>query len=315
LTSPRPVCYSPVQGFFTDLDQGRRVRRTQAAAKAGVLLATTLITSSAVAGSNDITLQRFGEVVQDPELGLFVRQDDKGFNNLTRDLALVLTPRGGVSAETLGQAGFAFQVDQGFSTVDAGEDYWLKADVDRDPAGTLTTTQLHVRKGLPFGFEIGANLNALWQSQLFLIGGELRWSLHEDFFRGMPDLTVRGFGGTMVGSPQLNLSVGGFDAVVSHPIGVASVMNITPYAGYSMTVAASASRLLDATPSDPSPPVTDTSDPSNSNKPEFVFGPTTQILHQGLVGIRFQFAVVDVGFQAAVGGAVQTYTLSLALDF
>ncbi len=57
------------------------------------------------------------------------------------------------------------------------------------------------------------------------------------------------------------------------------------------------------------------SDPSNSNKPEFVFGPTTQILHQGLVGIRFQFAVVDVGFQAAVGGAVQTYTLSLALDF
>lgn len=291
------------------------MRRTQAAAKAGVLLATTLFTSSAFAGSNDITLQRFGEVVQDPAVGLFVRQDDKGFDNLTRDLALVMAPRGGVSGETLGQAGFAFQVDQSFSTVNAGEDYWLDADVDRDPAGTLTTTQIHIRKGLPFGFELGANLNALWQSQLFMIGGELRWSIHEDFFRGMPDFTVRGFGGTMVGSPQLNLSVGGFDAIVSHPIGVASVMNITPYAGYAMTVSAAASRLLDATPSDPSPPVTDTSNPANSNKPEFVFGPTTQILHQGLLGVRFQFAVLDVGFQAAFGSTVETYTLSLAIDF
>jgi hypothetical protein len=285
------------------------------AAGAGAMLAMSVVSASALAGDNDITLQRFGEVVQDPTIGLYVRQDDQGFENLSRDLALVFTPRGGVSGETLGQAGFAVQVDQSFSVVDAGEEYWIKASQSGDPSGTLNTTQFHVRKGLPFGFELGGMLNALWNSQLFFVGGELRWSLHEDYIRGMPDVTVRGFGGTVVGSPQMNLSIGGMDAIVSHPIGVANVMNITPYAGYNMTVSAAASRLLDATPSDLTPPVTDTSDPSRSNKPEFVFGPVTQILHQGLIGTRFQFAVLDLGFQAAVGNKVQTYTLSAGFDF
>jgi hypothetical protein len=289
-----------------------RLEKTAALALAA---ACTIASASAFAGSNDITLQRFGQVVRDPNLGLFVQQDDVGFEALTRDLALVMAPRGNVTGETLGQAGFAFQIDQSFSLVDATSDYWQTASVSGDPSGTLTTTHFRARKGLPFGFELGAGVNALWNSQLLFVGGELRWSLHENYIRSMPDLTIRGFGGTMVGSSQMTLSAGGFDATVGYPVGVANVMNITPYAGYNMTVSSAASRLLDATPTDPTPPVTNTTDPELSNKPEFVFGPATQILHQGFFGLRFQVAFVDLGVQASVGKAVQTYSLSLAFDF
>lgn len=292
-----------------------RISRLALAALSATSL--SLCAAHASAGSNDITLQRFGQQVGQVGLGqgLSVDQDDVGFEHLTRDLSLAILPRGLATGETLGQAGFAIQVDQSFSNIDQTQDYWIKATFDEQPASTLTTTQFHVRKGLPLGLELGAMVNGLWSSKLFFIGGELRWSLHEDFFGGMPDFTIRGFGGTMLGNADLSISGGGLDAIVSYPIGVASVVNITPFAGYNLSVTSSSSRLLDVTPADPSPPVTDSSDPSRNNKPEFVFGPVTQIMHQALIGVRTQFAVLDVSLQAAVGSPVQTYSMSVGFDF
>ena len=44
-------------------------------------------------------------------------------------------------------------------------------------------------------------------------------------------------------------------------------------------------------------------------------GHRVELVHQGVVGLRTQFAVTNVGFQAQFSPAVQNYTLSLGFEF
>lgn len=280
-----------------------------------VLFAGLLAPRSASAGDNDLTLQRFGECVA---VGLAqcgsVRIDEDAFRLLTRDLGLVTFPRLRASAETLGQAGFAFQVDHSFSVVDANSDRWRRAHVDEQPNGTLMTTQLHLRKGLPMSLELGTMATFLWQSDLVAIGAELKWALHEDTLWPVPDLMIRGFGNTVLGHPQLLLTNAGVDIVTGLPIGAGNVMNITPYAGYTMLLVIAGTQIIDATPGDPLPPVVST-DPSATNQPEFSFDVEAQIVHQALLGLRFQFGVVNALFEVNANKHVQSYGLTLGADF
>lgn len=277
---------------------------------AGSLLA--LLTSvPATAGGNDVTLHRFGQCRFDGTTCQSVDTNDAAFYDFARDMGLVFSPALGTTAETLGQAGFGVQIDQTFSVIDANEDYWLLADADEDPSGTLPLTQFRLRKGLPLSLEIGGTLSVLWDSQLLAIGSEIRWALHEDYLWPVPDVALRGYVSTVVGHPQLQVTVAGGELVTGLPIGVGNVMNITPYAGYNLGVVVMASRLIDATPLDPRPPIRGTP----SSQPEFVFPVKSEVVHQGVAGMRFQFAMTNVGFQAQFSNHVQNYTLTLALEF
>lgn len=297
------------------------MRRIHLAILASALLLVPLLAlpSTAYAGRNDITLQRFGECQEvRTERGTnpcaAVTLDERAFRNLSRDIGLVISPKLRASAETLGQAGFALQIDQNFSTVDARSDYWVRANTDEDPSGTLISTQLHLRKGLPMSLEIGTMVTFIWQSDLVAVGAEFKWALHEDTLWPVPDLTIRGFGNTLVGHPQLTLTNAGFDIVTGIPFGVGGVMNITPYLGYTMTAIISGSQIIDATPADPLPPVL-SDDESVSSQPEYSFEIESQLAHQALAGLRFQFGVTNVIFEVNANGAVQTYGLSLGADF
>jgi hypothetical protein len=280
-----------------------------------VLLVVSLAPSAAVAGDNDITLQRFG-ACQGSGLAACARVtvDEGAFRLLARDLGLVMFPRLRASAETLGQAGFAFQIDHSFSVVDAQSDYWERASVEESPNGTLSTTQIHIRKGLPMSLELGAMATFLWQSDLVAIGGELKWAFHEDTLWPVPDLMFRAFGNTVLGHPQLVLTNVGADVVVGVPFGAGGVVNLTPYAGYTMLVIIAGTQIIDATPGDPLPPVV-SSDATLTNQPEFSFDVESQLVHQALVGLRLQMGVVNAVFEVNANSAVQTYGLSLGLDF
>jgi len=286
--------------------------------RTALLTATFLVVASApaLAGSNDITLQRFGQCTFGSEgncTGVLV--DEQGFRNFARDFGLVMSPRIAATAETLGQAGFAFQIDHTINTIDATEPYWILANENGDPSGSMATTSFHVRKGLPFSLELGGLFTALWNSSMVSVGTELKWALHEDYLWPVPDLMVRGFVNTVLGDPQLSLTNAGVDVVVGAPIGVGDVMNITPFAGYEMTAVISSSRLIDATPEDLTPPFQDLENPSRSNAPEFVFDVDTELVHQGLGGVRFQFTAVNLLMMVTASGDVQSYTFSLGADF
>lgn len=275
-----------------------------------------LVSGAAFANPNDITLQRFGQCVGGTGGSCpATTTNEPAFRALARDLGLVMAPKGLVTAETLGVAGFAIQIDQNINTVNANDEHWQLGNLNGDPNGTLNVTQLHIRKGLPFSFELGGTFNVLWDSSLVAVGTELRWALHEDYLWPVPDLGVRAYANTVLGSPQLNLTNAGFDVVVSLPFGVGGVMNITPFLGYNMNVVISASRLIDATPNDPTPPFEDLSNPAESNAPEFVFGVENEIIHQGIGGLRFQFGIANLTTQVTAGSYVQTYSVSLGLDF
>lgn len=270
-----------------------------------------LAAPNAFAGSNDVTLQRFGECRFNGTACAEVVTDDDAFYSFARDMGLVFSPALGTTAETLGQAGFAVQIDQTFSIIDANADYWEMANVNQDPSGTLALTQIHLRKGLPLSLEIGGNVTVLWDSELVALGTELRWALHEDYLWPVPDLAVRGYVNTIIGHPQLQVTTAGAEIVTGVPIGVGNVANITPYAGYNLGVVVMSSRLIDKTPNDPRPPVRGTP----SSQPEFVFPVETELVHQGVAGLRFQFAVANVGFQAQFSSTVQNYTLTFGLEF
>lgn len=282
-------------------------------ALAGSIL--TLATAApAMAGGNDVTLHRFGDCRFNGAICQSVETNDDAFYSFARDLGLVFSPALGTTAETLGQAGFAVQVDQTFAIIDATEDYWELAAADGDPSGTLPLTQFHIRKGLPLSLELGGNVTVLWDSSLVAVGTEFRWALHEDYLWPVPDLALRGYVNTVLGHSQLQLTVAGGELVTGLPIGVGNVMNITPYAGYNLGVVIMASRLIDATPLDPRPPVSSTSG-STGSQPEFVFDVDSEIVHQGVAGLRFQFAAANVGFQAQFSKYVQNYTLSFGLEY
>lgn len=295
-------------------------------ASVALIWAATVLGGAATAHArpNDITLQRFvsletNRTAQGTQL--LAVPNDPAFRAFARDLGLVFTPRLGTAPQTLGQAGFAIQVDQSVSTVNASDEHWQLGMVSGDPSGSLQTTTVRARKGLPFGLELGGLVTALGGSELMAVGAEMRWAIHEDFFWPIPDLAVRGYVNSVLGDTQLNLTVTGWDLVAGTQIGVGNVMNITPYAGYNMGVIVSASRLIDATPLDPTPPFSRT--PSNPPDPnlvilnasEAVFDVETQVVHGGLFGVRFQFAFVDLNFQASLASTVQTYTTSLAFNF
>jgi hypothetical protein len=279
----------------------------------------------AAAGPNDITLQRFVGLEQSTDAGgrviLSAVPDEEGFRDFARDLGLIFTPKLATSPETLGQAGFAFQIDQSVSLIDNNSDYWRAGSVSGEPSGSIQSTAFRFRKGLPFSFELGGAYTAMWKSELMAVGTELRWAPTEDMLWPVPDLAFRGYVNSVLGDQQLNLTTAGFDVVVGVPIGVGNVMNISPYAGYNAAVVISSSRLIDATPEDLTPPYELTPNPSTppgtiiSNQPEAVFDVDSELVHQGMFGVRFEFAMVNANFQGLFSGSVQSYTFSLGANF
>lgn len=292
------------------------VRRLIGATVAVSGLLIVLCATSAHAGDNDVTLQGFGRCANDdvpPCRGVVV--DEDGFRSMAQELAVAMTPVGLQPAETTGLNGFAFQLIYNTTSISEDAEYWATADPDGDVGANRGTLQLQLRKGLPYSFEVGANVGMLLGSELVSVGGELKYALHEDTLWPLPDLAIRGWGNAVFGNRDLELFNAGFDVIASLPIGLGGVVQLTPFAGYSFHVAISGSGLLDASPADPRPPVDSPDNPSESNAPEFVFETESFILHRGFVGLRLSLAVVDLSFQGTFGAGQTTLSVGAGASF
>lgn len=296
-------------------------RRRRGRRLAALTLGSALLSfgTSALGAGNDLVLHRLGSCVD--AACSEVQRDDDAFRQLTRDLGLAFSPKGLAPPETLGEAGFNYGFELIFNTVDSSaisdggaEPYWQTAVEDRDPSDILMVSQLHIRKGLPFSFELGAVLSHLFQSSMWGLGVELAWAFHEDTYWPVPDFGVRGFVSNVVGSTDLNLTLAGFDLMLGIPIGISNLYSLTPYAGWNYTAIFASSRLLDKTPGDNTPPFQG-SGGTASVKPEFVFDDTRQQFNRFVGGLRFGYAVVNLTLETSIGADVQSYALHLGLDF
>ncbi len=290
-------------------------------AAVGALLATFAASPAALADENDFQLRRLAErsevTVLDPVTGVPTTRfnavpDEAAFKALSLELGQVLGPKFLAPAETLGQAGFDLGVDISLSTVDGTGAHWRA--LNGGGTDNFVTGQLHLRKGLPFSFEVGATLGHLFNSEMFLVGTELKFSLNEGFVY-LPDIAVRGTFNTLVGAPDMNLATTGFDISISKAFGVVGAMSLTPYLGYNQLIIISSSRLLDVSPEDPTQPTINEMTGELDFQPEFVFGTEVQTVNRFFVGTRLIFGVLNLTLEGAFSGEVQTYSGRVGFDF
>jgi hypothetical protein len=90
---------------------------------------------------------------------------------------------------------------------------------------TLIVPKLHLHKGLPLGFDIGAFIANLPAINAQLVGGELRYAL-VDGGTATPAVGIRGAVTSLNGSSQLSLGTRSVDISISKGFAL-----VTPYAG------------------------------------------------------------------------------------
>ncbi len=236
--------------------------------------------------------------------GAIVRGDQAAFAEVAREYGMAFSPKLLAPAETLGINGFQFAVQVGITDINETEDYWSRSVEDGDPPSVLVTTQLDMRKGLPYSFEVGAHATYLINSELWAFGGSLKWSPNESVDDFPVDLAARGSVSRMVGSTQLDLTTAGLDLILSRDFGVGGVANIAPYVSYSPAFIFARSGVLDSTPGTGD-------DPSNS----FVFAEEEETLHRLVVGVRFVLGALNFTPEVALTKGIRSFNGNLGLDF
>ena len=238
-----------------------------------ILSALALVTA-ARANDNDLQLYRLGN--PDP-IKTCTKCDGSGvpdlmtkpgdplaqerFAKLASELGLAILPHFLSPAESEGQAGFEYSVsmDAGFvhgnGTTADNKAYWVTeanttaADgtTPSAPPGQLLLPTLHIRKGLPFSFEFGADAGWIINSSMVALSVDAKWTLNEGF-KFLPDLTVRGTGTRLVGANELDLTLAAFDIALSKAFTVGGIANLTPFLGWSRIFLDAASAIINFDP-------------------------------------------------------------------
>ncbi len=277
-----------------------------------------LFATDAQALDNDLVLSRLATFDATPcgENGQSIcgeaRPDQDKFNALAADLGQVFAPRLANPAETLGEAGFALAVMGSISTIDEQAAHWQDTISDGDPPGAFFTGHVQVRKGLPFSFELAGNMSYMTNSEMFAVGADVKWALHEGFFY-MPDVAVRGSVNTVLGAEYLNLLNVGWDVSASKDFGLGGVLSIAPFIGFQNLYTISSSRLINAFPQDPRPP--QTSSTGEVFAPEFVFEQNRATSNRFFLGARLDVWILNFVLEGVYGGAVNQFTFTGGLDF
>ena len=133
----------------------------------------------------------------------------------------------GVSAESLGGTTASFPA----ATYGGARPYWATAS---EQPSSLMVPSVHVRKGLPYSFEVGGRFSYLSQSSYFAAQLEGKWAFVEGY-KKYPDAAVRVAWTKVLGPDDLDLSTREIDLLASKRFGVSPVMSLTPYLAFRFT--------------------------------------------------------------------------------
>ena len=257
------------------------------------------------ADSNDIVLNRLSALQPD---GTFIAQNAE-LRSLASQLGVVLAPRLGTPADTLGFGGFQFAVDYATTTIDPGAGYWRAREGSPDPTGTagmdhgpssLSTIGLFARKGLWFpvpAFEVGAGAVHLIDSTIWTGQFYAKLALHEGYHQWpIPSFSFRAGVSRMMQQRSLDLTVVSLDGMVSKHLGIGGTWRLDPYAGYNILLIVPRSEVIDPTPTiDPLVPGNEGDSTKN-----FVFKEQDNIVrHRVVVGAKLQYYVLQLTLEAS----------------
>ncbi|MFZ5469949.1 MAG: hypothetical protein ACOZIN_10980 [Myxococcota bacterium] len=197
---------------------------------------------AALADPNDFRIYQLGN----PSAGGTGYDPDANahFRIFTRELAAALTSVNLMPPETLGHAAFSVNAELSVVSLQTGS---FTFPTERAFGGTLLVPSVHVRKGLPFSFELGTR--AAWIEKSRMAAGtiEAKWALNEGFTY-LPDIGVRGYGTRLLNSRDFDLTVAGLDVGIGKQFAVGGMVTLTPYVGWNLVWTAASSNNVDFRP-------------------------------------------------------------------
>lgn len=221
--------------------------------KLGLALVALWVSGSAVAEKNDFRVQQLGNPT-DPDITTALTAN-VNFAGFAREFAAALTSSNLMPPATLGHSGFNVAVE--LSTVnlagalDTGNStafFLLPTDPNADDfykRGPLLLPSIHIRKGLPFSFEVGMKATLIDKSTMGSALGELRFGVNEGFAY-LPDICARLYTMRLFNTKDFNLGATGLDIGVGKRFAIGGMVTLHPYVGWNpVWVRASSAQIVD----------------------------------------------------------------------
>lgn len=147
------------------------------------------------------------------------------FRSLTQELGAAFSYKGVTPATALGVLG----VDVGIEVTDTRiENSGVFGRAGAGSVSDIVVPKVHVYKGLPAGFDVGAFVGGATQVSATLIGADLRYALINDTLT-TPAIALRLAGTRATGMGDLKVWTASLDAMISKSFAL-----FTPYAGGGM---------------------------------------------------------------------------------
>ena len=162
-------------------------------------------------------------IADDIEFQPGVTQSD--LEKFSEEFGSALSYKALAPAEPLGILGFDVGLEITATDIDEGNDYWENVTEDNDMPELMPLAKIYARKGLPFGFDVGAVYGKVPDSNISLIGAEIKYAILEGTV-ATPAVAVRGSYTQLLGVDQLDFSTYGVDLSISK-----GFLNMTPYGG------------------------------------------------------------------------------------
>lgn len=269
--------------------------------------------------------------------------DNIAFAKLIAEWGFALAPTAMHPARTTGYGGFDLAFEGAFTNISKDADYWkLGTQGKQDPNNKLFSTRntgpdsylqvfaMKTRYGfaplsLPLGIlglELGTKIGYMGNSNIGLLGADVRLALLEGFRTGwpaiFPDIAAGGSVTTLTGNSEFQLTVAAADGQISKSFPIGGTVVFTPYAGYSFIRIFGDSGLIDLTPNTDalnycgyaggnSPATPDMNKTYRDGQPvctsgtsaDFnntaVFSPVRMTRHRIDAGFQFRFQMVRIG--------------------
>lgn len=145
------------------------------------------------------------------------------FRSLSEDLGAALSYKAVIPAKPLGITGFDLGVEVSATKLQH-RDAWDRASSGSAP-DTVYIPKLHLHKGLPAGFDLGAFYTSVPSTNIKLWGAEARYAILQGGL-AEPALGLRGTYSKLSGVSQLDFHTTGLELLISKGIAI-----FTPYAG------------------------------------------------------------------------------------
>jgi hypothetical protein len=176
------------------------------------------------------------------------------------------------------------------------------------PTTTLPTNlfmpSVHLRKGLPFSFEVGGRLIYLAMSNAYAAQGEAKWAINEGF-EWVPDVAFRAAYTQLFGVRAWNLATTDLDFMISRRWAIMGVTSLTPYVAARYTFISASSDRIDFAPARATGiPATNPTDAAGT---QASFPHFDTSVYRTTFGLRFTAYSVALALEATYfGGATPT---------